>query len=226
MISFPAHLPEPELPLIAPHPAIPKNYWELLNQGQWPQRFWLPTDEPTSDGMTGVAIHAFARLSDTAIATTLPDYLIPFAHDGHQYFCFDLSTETPAIRYVDTEVDQWLVVAPDFDHFITQLTTAPIQVSEQDSYQKWAHMALLANAEELPAVLAVGRESLIMSDYLAWLIYFTGESPAKQQVALDAYAFVRDFMGSHLTIGQAQQVDAAFRHSAVSLQFHTLAEKW
>ncbi len=36
--------------------------------------------------MTGVAIHAFARLSDTAIATTLPDYLIPFAHDGHQYF--------------------------------------------------------------------------------------------------------------------------------------------
>ncbi|WP_156321680.1 hypothetical protein [Lacticaseibacillus saniviri] len=24
MISFPAHLPEPELPLIAPHPAIPK----------------------------------------------------------------------------------------------------------------------------------------------------------------------------------------------------------
>ena len=122
MHPWPLTLPEPAtltVPLTAP---LPASYWQAVAAGRWPQRYWLPTAEPTSDGLDGVALHALAAAGPRTALPGLPEAFTPFACDGQQVF---VVTAAGHIRYLDLEVDQWLDVATSWDDLVAQLQWRP-----------------------------------------------------------------------------------------------------
>lgn len=192
------------LPTIPEDPRLPAAYFELVATGQWPEHNFYPTKEPTSDSLTGAYIHAFA-LPGPKLASPLPAHLWPFAHDGAQYWCFDLATPGPAIRYLDWDVDQWLTVAPDFNHFIAQLTWQSPALSPTPSPQAFAHAALIADAQALPSLLEYARTALPSAQYGEWLSYWL-QQPELRPLAVAELTFARQYRWSAFSPRRQQRL--------------------
>ncbi|WP_262315600.1 SMI1/KNR4 family protein [Lacticaseibacillus parakribbianus] len=164
MINWPATIPALPLPNLPADPRIPRAYFDLIAQGQWPRRFFVTTTEPTSESLTGVSVHAFLAPGPRPLTPLTPD-LVPFAQDGSQSFCFDLAHG--GVRFVDSEVDQWLTVAPSLEAFVAQLTWQPPQLVAPVSDQAFYHALMVATDAELPALFDLARAD--KRDYLDWL---------------------------------------------------------
>lgn len=178
----------PTIPATAPAPAA---YFALVEKGQWPRQFFCPTKEPTSESLTGVSIHALAAVGPKMVSP-LPAHLLPFAKTGAQYWCFDLNTPGPAIRYVDWEVDQWLTVAPDWPGFLAQLTWQPPLLPPAPSPQEFAHAALVCDAAALPALLDFARTALSAETYGQWLVHWV-KQPGLAALTRTEIAFARQY---------------------------------
>jgi len=222
-------IPPAPTPLTIPKlPAIPDSYWDIVKTGQFPERFWLNTPEPTSDSLEGVTVHGFARAGAAVEIPDLPTHLVPFAQDGQQYFVFDVSTTPAAIRYIDTDVDQWLDIAPDFDHFWQALTwTTPALTETTYSRQKLGHAMLVAHGTELAPLLELARFEWSWQEYGDWLLWLLTHRPLPiQQVILDEVVFLHDFMPRHLSGKQMAALTSALATSEVSSDFHFKSKKW
>ncbi|WP_156314283.1 SMI1/KNR4 family protein [Lacticaseibacillus camelliae] len=192
MISWPVSLkPLSALPTLPHDPRVPEAYFALLQTGQWPTRFFCPTEEPTSEGLTGASIHAFATVGPR-LATPLPAHLLPFAADGVRYWCFDLATPGPAIRYIDWEVDQWLTVATDFDQFLARLQRVSPRLSPKPSEQEFAHAALIADEAALPQLAEYARSELPSERYGEWLAFWL-KQPLLRHAAESELAFAHQY---------------------------------
>lgn len=220
--------PAPKLPTIPKLAGIPNRYWDMVAGGQFPDTFWLATNEPTSDSLDGVAIHAFASEGPQLQVSDLPATCVPFSYDGQQYFCFDLSTNPASIRYIDTDVDQWLTVAPDFDTFLQQLIwRAPTLTQEAYSEQKLGHALLVARGSEIEDLLELARFNWDYRVYGQWLIWLAANRPQPIQLAVMAeFSFLHEFMPRHLILTHQQQLTEILMNSDVSEQFHFLTKKW
>ncbi|WP_093997943.1 SMI1/KNR4 family protein [Lacticaseibacillus zeae] len=201
MLPWPNKIPQPNLPTIPHTDLIPSTYFSTIKTGCLPKRWWLPTSEPTSDGLDGVGIHAFATPGAAITADDLPADFLPFAHTGHQYFGFDLSHDPRRIRYIDTEVDQWLTVAPDFDTFLKQLQPHPVRLPELPvEPQVFGHMAVIATADDWPALFDHARTFMTGAEIGPWLIWLaTSAASAKRQAAAEEYHFLSRYQPNFLT---------------------------
>ncbi|WP_225048025.1 SMI1/KNR4 family protein [Lacticaseibacillus kribbianus] len=183
MLTWPTTIPALPLPNLPADPRIPQAYFDLIAQGQWPARYFVPTAEPTSESLTGVSVHAFLAPGSRPLAPLTAD-LVPFAQDGTQSFCFDFAAG--GIRFVDTDVDQWLTVAPSFEAFVAGLTGEKNAPVTPISNQAFAHALMTATDETLPALCDFAREHDL--PYLDWLPVLGG--PAARTEA----AFALDFL--------------------------------
>lgn len=191
-------VPPAALPTIPQLAAIPADYYALVATGQWPQRYFFPTPEPTSDAIDGALIHAFAAIGPR-LAAPLPAHLVPFAQNDTRYFCFDLAQNPPSIRYIDTEVDQWLTLAPNWASFWRQLVWRSPELDETPSPQAFGHAALVADAAALPAVLSYARMNLAANDYGGWLVYFSRQAELATTAAFkEEVHFARDYRWQQL----------------------------
>ena len=175
---WPNLIPRPDLPTIPKTAAIPPAYFKLIQTGILPMNWWLPTKEPTSDAIDGVGIHAFATVGPAMTSSDLPAHFLPFAKTGHQYFGFDLQQELRQIRYIDTEVDQWLTVAMDLPAFMKQLQPHEAKLPE------------ISVAREFMAGQAIG-------PWLRWLAQSKEE--AKRQVGMEEFHFLTRYQPNFLT---------------------------
>lgn len=109
---------------------LPARYLQLLadQNGGYVKNMVVPTLEPTSDGLDCAHLHYIYGLSSDSEKSIpyqdfLPDYFIIFSAHEACYFAFDysISGTEPAIRYLDTETDNWQEVASDFDSFLQLL---------------------------------------------------------------------------------------------------------
>lgn len=190
MHPWPLALPEPApltVPLTAP---LPASYWQAVAVGRWPQRYWLPTSEPTSDSLDGVAIHALATAGPRTTIPGLPEAFTPFACDGQQVF---VVTTEGRIRYLDLEVDQWLDVAANWDDLVAQLQWRPPHLDAPYSAQQLAHTLLVADAQNLPALFEELRAQADWEAYTQWLQYLQRQS-ATAATAGEEAAFARSFL--------------------------------
>lgn len=177
MLTWPLTTPEPAFVTIPPTVPLPPSYWQAVATGRWPKRYWLPTTEPTSDGLDGVAVHAFATAGPQTRISGLPDSLQPLAVDGQQIFAVD---DAGNIRYIDLEVDQWLTVATTWEAFVAQLQWRPPVLAAPYSQQQLAHALLVADNKSLPALFDSLREQADWEVYVQWLVYHR-QQPATQQ---------------------------------------------
>ncbi|WP_461214636.1 hypothetical protein [Lacticaseibacillus sp. GG6-2] len=177
MLTWPLTTPEPAPLTISPAAPLPASYWQAVARGRWPKRYWLPTKEPTSDGLDGVAIHAFATPGPQTRIAGLPETLRPIAVDGQQIFAVAANGN---IRYVDLEVDQWLTVALTWEAFVAQLQWRPPVLAAPYSAQQLAHALLVADNDSLPALFDILREAADWEAYTQWLVYHR-QQPATQQ---------------------------------------------
>lgn len=198
---WPNLIPRPDLPTIPKTAAIPPAYFKLIQTGILPMNWWLPTKEPTSDAIDGVGIHAFATVGPAMTSSDLPAHFLPFAKTGHQYFGFDLQQEPRQIRYIDTEVDQWLTVAMDLPAFMKQLQPHEAKLPEISvDPQIFGHMAVIATAAEWPALFDYAREFMAgqaIGPWLRWLAQPKEE--AKRQVGMEEFHFLTRYQPNFLT---------------------------
>ena len=201
MLPWPKKIPQPNLPTIPETDLIPSTYFSIIQNGIFPKNWWLSTSEPTSDGLTGVGLHALATPGPAITSDDLPSDFLPFAHTAHQYFGFDLHHEVRRIRYIDTEVDQWLTVAPDFDTFLKRLQPHPIQLTELPvDPQIFGHMAVMATASDWPALFDHAREFMSGETLGQWLMWLAAsDDPAKRQAAAEEYRFLVRYQPNLLT---------------------------
>lgn len=186
--------------MIAPDSKLPARYREICTQqnGGFLQRFSLATSEPTSDGLAHVECHYLAGIAtDDTIAvidrSPFPDYLVPFSQHQTQYFAFDYQqTAAPSIRYIDTEVDQWLTVAASFDTFLAQLGTKAIDLTALEQHPltplQRSHYLLIAQPTALTQLLDHYAIDSPKDWFLNWLIFFAQHGTLAQQTcALKAF---------------------------------------
>ncbi|AST84165.1 hypothetical protein FD49_GL001372 [Latilactobacillus sakei subsp. sakei DSM 20017 = JCM 1157] len=225
---------------IKPNAALPADYLALCQEtnGGFLSRFSLPTSEPTSDGLDHVECHYLAGIatgSQTVIEVAQwPDYLIPFSQHGTQYFAFDYqqSPDNPSIRYIDTEVDQWLTVASSFSQFLAQLGTKPIVVPETDDLTltplQRNHYLLIAPAEQLMVLLALYEADSPKDWYLDWLLFFAQSGTLEQQkCALDAYHTQRLYFKRQLPQAKSQQLTQIFaQQPALLATYQAYQKQW
>ena len=88
MLPWPKKIPQPNLPTIPETDLIPSTYFSIIQNGIFPKNWWLPTSEPTSDGLTGVGLHDWQHPVRQSPQTTC-----------HQTFCLlpTLLTNTSAL---------------------------------------------------------------------------------------------------------------------------------
>ena len=126
---------------------------------------------------------------------------MPFAKTGHQYFGFDLQQELRQIRYIDTEVDQWLTVAMDLPAFMKQLQPHEAKLPEISvDPQIFGHMAVIATAAEWLALFDYAREFMAgqaIGPWLRWLAQSKEE--AKRQVGMEEFHFLTRYQPNFLT---------------------------
>ncbi len=176
MLAWPLQILEPAPLTISKTAPLPPSYWQAVATGRWPKRYWLPTSEPTSDGLDGVAIHALATPGAPTLIPGLPANLTPVAVDGQQVFAV---TEAGIIRYLDLEVDQWLTVAPSWEALVAQLQWHTPTLAAPYSPQQLAHALLVADNDALPALFDELRLQVDDNAYVQWLAYLR-QKPATQ----------------------------------------------
>ena len=188
MLAWPLNYPEPialTIPRTAPMPA---SYWQAVATGRWPHHYWLPTAEPTSDAIDGVAIHALAQPGAQTKIAGLPDNWLPIAQDGDQFFAVDAQG---AIYYRDLEVDQQLLVGKNWDDFAQQLQWRRPTLTAPFSPQVLAHALLVSDAASLPPLLEVLREQGDWALYTQWLTHLMTTFP---DVVQEEIHFALDFL--------------------------------
>jgi hypothetical protein len=188
MLAWPLTVPEPIALTIPQNAPLPAAYWQALAAGRWPHNYWLPTTEPTSDAIDGVAIHALAVPGEHTMIAGLPKDWFPIAQDGEQIFAVDA---TGAIYYRDLEVDQQLLVGQSWDDFVAQLTWRAPVLTAPFSQQVLAHALLVSDADSLPPLLEILREQGDWSIYTQWLTYLITIFPT---VIQEEIKFALDFL--------------------------------
>lgn len=222
MLRLPTGITISALPTLPPEAPVPPSYWQQVAQGSWPKRYWLPTAEPTSDALDGVALHAFATRGPRQDYPDLPVTFWPLTANGSQYVGID-TTRQNAIRYVDTEVDQWLTVAATVTELLTCLRFQPLPVVAEPTPQLLAHALLVADATTLGGWLDIARDQLPLTDQLIWLTNIvTTRGPAEQKTALASYRFMRTYQRRALTTEVVASLDAAFAASPLNAAWHRL----
>lgn len=191
---------------------LPKSYRQAAAESPWPRRFFWPTEEPTSDALDGVFLHYLAQPGQGATHLDLPDYLVPFAHDGQRYFAFD--RHDWAVRYVDVEVDQWLTLAPDFETFWAGLQDHVPLLDADTSDLAFSHYCHVATAADLPALLAYARDTKTVATYQALLLAYAQRRDGHFRSVVQAeYRFLTDYAPHLITktltaavLGEGEQV--------------------
>lgn len=213
LLTLPTGITISALPTLPPEAPVPSSYWRLVARGAWPKRYWLPTTEPTSDALDGVALHAFATRGPRQTYPALPLTFWPLTANGSQYVGIDTARRN-AIRYVDTEVDQWLTVAATVTELLTRLRFQPVPTAIAPTPQMLAHALLVADATTLGDWLDIARDQLPLTDQLIWLTNIvTTRGLAEQKSALASYRFMRTYQRRALTSSAVATLDAAFAAS-------------
>lgn len=208
MLPWPTALPPLDRPTLTDDPRCPVEYLTTLAAGQWCRRWFCPTPEPTSFALDGAPIFALLAPGPGVAQPPLTPTLVPFAVDGPQFFCFDYATTPPSIRYVDTEVDQWLPVAPDFTTFMARLTWRPPILDDFSTAQQQASAWLVADAASLPGLFEWARTTQ-PADWLTWLGVLRHDAdPARAAAAQAELTFIQDFLRPGLTAAQRAQLAA------------------
>ncbi|WP_125709135.1 SMI1/KNR4 family protein [Lacticaseibacillus porcinae] len=188
MIAWPLPSPEPAGLTISRTAPLPESYWQAVATGRWPHEYWLHTDEPTSDAIDGVAIHAIATPGPQVKLVGLPDSWWPIAQDGDQIFAV---AADGAIYYRDLEVDQQLQVGNSWDDFAAKLQWRKPLLTAPFSPQVLAHALLVADANSLPPLFEILREQGNWSLYTQWLVAL---KPKFSEVVGEEINFARDFL--------------------------------
>lgn len=207
--------------MIVDGPRIPMSYRALCQttNGGFLTNFSLPTSEPTSDGLADVECHYLAGIAHNGEAVIqapdLPDYLVPFSQHQQQYFVFDCqqASAEPPIRYIDTEVDQWLTVADSLDSFLEQLGPKVIDLNPDNELTPLQrnHYLLVAQGAQLDTLLARYEADADKEWLFDWLLYFAEHgTPAQQASALTAYDTQRLYFKRQLPRAKDAQLTALF----------------
>lgn len=225
---------------IHPNAKLPASYVTLCQKtnGGFLQRFWLPTSEPTSDGLDHVECHYIAGLATeyqpVIDCSDFPAYLIPFSQHQTQYFAFDYQQNptNPSIRYIDTEVDQWLTVADSFEIFLAQLGTKAIDLSGIDEFPltplQRNHYLLVAHPSELTTLLEHYESDSPKDWFLSWLQFFVQHGTlAQQKCALAAFNTQQLYFRRQLPPTLATDLQHAFKQlPALATLYDQYAAKW
>lgn len=188
MLTWPLPLPEPASLTIPRFAPLPEAYWQAVAAGRWPHEYWLHTDEPTSDAIDGVAIHALATPGAQVKLAGLPDTWWPIAQDGEQIFAV---AADGAIYYRDLEVDQQLRVGKNWEDFAAKLQWRQPRLTAPFSSQVLAHALLVTDAKSLPPLLEILREQNDWSTYTQWLVALKPKFP---EVVAEEINFALDFL--------------------------------
>lgn len=196
---------------------LPKSYLHLLETSGCGLLLYpkLLTSAPTRDGLNYVYINGifglhenryFPSILDSSFTpeqTGLPDYFIVFFKDGDKYFCFDYSSyskgKEPSIRYIDTEMDQWLTIAENFSALIEHLQPREdwlesVETEFLGSFYEASHMmATLPNANIAQAVLEQFQDYENKEWYIEWLLYWIQPSSPICELAIEQLVFQLDF---------------------------------
>lgn len=176
---------------------LPKSYYHLLTEqnGGYVKNMVVPTQEPTSDGLDCAHLHYILGLHENKENSLpyqdfLPDYFIIFSANEDCYFAFDYSNAglEPAIRYLDTETNNWQVVAPDFTTFLKALRHGKIMVPLEGRLTRTeAEHAFLTvdGTDDLDALWAHLEDVDDKEWYFNWIHYFS-QIPAFHQSAFGA----------------------------------------
>ncbi|KRM24484.1 SMI1/KNR4 family protein [Latilactobacillus graminis] len=231
-----ADLTEPQF--IADDDRIPAIYRAICRtmNGGFLAQFSLPTSEPTNDGLADVECHYLAGIAQhgevTIQAPALPDYLIPFSQHHQRYFAFDYhqSSDEPQIRYIDTEVDQWLVVADSLTSFLTQLSPKIIDLNIENKLTPLQrnHYLLVAQGAQLDALLARYEADADKQWLFDWLLYFAEQgTPAQQMSALIAYDIQRLYFKRQLPRIKSAQLTTIFEQlPSLKDAYHAYQKTW
>lgn len=225
---------------IQPNPNLPASYVTLCQQmnGGFLQRFWLPTSEPTSDGLDHVECHYLAGLAtdDQPVidCSIFPAYLIPFSQQQTQYFAFDYQHDptNPSIRYIDTDVDQWLTVATSFESFLAQLGTKPIELAANDDLSltplQRNHYLLIAQSSDLTNLLTHYEIDSSKEWFLSWLQFYVQHGTlSQQQCALEAFNTQQLYFRRQLPLALTTELQHAFNQlPALTTLYNQYAAKW
>lgn len=203
-------------PTLATLPAcFPSSYRQFLQKygAGYFTRTRIATVEPTRDGLDYVLLQGIAGTSGNEALPTLstlaqensyelPSYLIPFFADGPKLFCLDykdgLSVE-PRIRFIDTQTDQWLVIAPTFASLLDQLHP------NEEAFDEWRPIAptvheanqffgAAVQPEELSRLFQYFQDTPHKNWLFIWILHFL-HHPSKQlaDVAQEHLSFQLDF---------------------------------
>lgn len=164
---------------------LPASYLQLLAEqnGGYVKNMVVPTSEPTSDGLDCAYLHYIYGLnaeSEKAIGYQdfLPDYFIIFSAHKDCYFAFDYSVDDtePAIRYLDTETDNWQEVATDFGSFLERLRYGKISppLEGRLSQLEAEHALLLVtDSNDLVALFEHLEATADKTWYFNWIAHFS-----------------------------------------------------
>lgn len=213
---------------------LPASYLQLLAEqnGGYIKNMVVPTSEPTSDGLDCAHLHYIYGLnakSEKSIPYQdfLPDYFIIFSAHKDCYFAFDYSVggSEPAIRYLDTETDNWQEIAADFDSFLELLRyekiTLPLEGRLSRTEAEHA-LLLVTDSNDLEELFEHLEATADKAWYFNWIahfarfskmreaafraleiqvLYFRLELPSNAQSAFDLFPEKREWIETELAAG-------------------------
>lgn len=213
---------------------LPQSYLHLLAEqnGGYVKNMVVPTLEPTSDGLDCAHLHYIYGLhavneKSLQYQDFLPDYFIVFSAHKDCYFAFDYSLggEEPAIRYLDTETDNWQQVAADFGSFLELLRYGKIYMplEGQLSHTEAEHAFLMVtDSADLDELFEHVEATTNKVWYFSWIahfatlpqmreaafralemqiLYFRLELPENAQSVFDLFPEKREWIEAELAAG-------------------------
>lgn len=181
----------------------------LLDFSQLIKANWIPTVEPTRDGLDGLEWTHYLKPNLASIALDQLRQLHPnvpkdyrvIAYDEPKYFLQDPSG---AIVYIDAETEQWLLLGESLSEVDChrRFLYSPSDPDQSYSFYQLHHRLAYCPTEDLPDWFDRLREkeapniSLIL---LTELVQSPGRSETHLHLIHEEYSFLTDFFASQLT---------------------------
>lgn len=196
--------------------SLPKEYLSFLkeNGAGYLKKTKIKTSEPTRFGLEYALCNGICGFTSGPYfpsilcqeweytETGLPEYLVIFFQDGPIYYCFDYqqSSQTePSIRFVDTEMDQWMTIADNFSDFLNRLEMTMEEVN-YDS-KNWMTLHTLnqqigqENLQQIDTLLEIAQE-VYPQLYLQWTLSIleTSQNAALIDICQERFLFVQTYL--------------------------------